>query len=59
MPRLSILLLTATLLPAQTIVLQHANVIDGVSAQPQLAMTITVRDGRIDSVQAGARECAG
>lgn len=53
MPRLSFLLLASTLLSAQTIVLQHANVIDGVSAQPHLAMTVTVRDGRIDSLQAG------
>jgi imidazolonepropionase-like amidohydrolase len=43
----------ATLLPSQTLVLQHANVIDGISAQPQLGMTVTVRDGRIESIQSG------
>ena len=53
MPKLHWLLLTATLLPAQTLVLQHANVIDGFSAQPQLGMTVIVRDGRIESLQKG------
>ncbi len=33
-----------------TIVLQHANVIDGVSSQPALDVTIVVRDGRIASI---------
>src|ERR1051326_552137 len=53
MLRLSVLLAMAGLLQAQTIVLQHANLIDGVSAQPQLAMTVIMRDGRINSIQAG------
>lgn len=53
--RLFSLLLAATLLPAQTLVLKNANVIDGVSSQPQLGMTVTVRDGKIESVQSGDR----
>lgn len=55
MRKLYPLVFVATLLPAQTLVLQHANVIDGVSAQPQLGVTVTVRDGRIESIQAGDR----
>ncbi|MBI3698332.1 MAG: hypothetical protein HY238_26280, partial [Acidobacteria bacterium] len=43
----------SAVLPAQTLVLQHANVIDGVSAQPLRNATVVVRDGRIESVAAG------
>jgi imidazolonepropionase-like amidohydrolase len=47
--------LVATFLSAQdqgppTIVLQHANVIDGVSSQPALDVTIVLRDGKIASI---------
>jgi imidazolonepropionase-like amidohydrolase len=35
-----------------TIVLQHANVIDGVSSQPALDVTIVLRDGKIASIGA-------
>jgi imidazolonepropionase-like amidohydrolase len=53
MRKVQLFLFAATLLPAQTLVLEHANVIDGISAQPQLGMTVTVRDGRIESIQSG------
>jgi hypothetical protein len=47
----------ATILSAQNqappaIVLQHANVIDGVSSQPVLDVTIVLRDGKIASIGA-------
>ena len=54
MRKLGLLLLGVSFCWGQTLVLTNVNVIDGVSAQPQLGMTVTVRDGRIDSVQAGA-----
>jgi imidazolonepropionase-like amidohydrolase len=49
----------ATVLAAQnqspsTIVLQHANVIDGVSSQPALDVTIVLRDGKIASIGAAS-----
>lgn len=53
MRTLALLAFATALAFAQTLVLQNANVIDGVSAQPQLGMTVTVRDGRIASVQSG------
>src|SRR5215469_13370776 len=46
-------LLFATILPAQTIVLRHANVIDGVSDQPLRGATVVVRDGHIESIARG------
>jgi imidazolonepropionase-like amidohydrolase len=53
MRNLCFALLAAALLPAETIVIRNANVIDGISSEPKLAMTVIVRDGRIDSVQGG------
>jgi N-acyl-D-aspartate/D-glutamate deacylase len=49
----------ATILSAQiqvppAIVLQHANVIDGVSSQPALDVTIVLRDGKIASIGAAS-----
>lgn len=44
------LLASAGPLSAQTLVLTHANVVDGVAAQPQRDVTIVVRDGKIESV---------
>jgi imidazolonepropionase-like amidohydrolase len=46
-------LLFASPLPAQMIVLRHANVIDGVSAQPLRGATVVVRDGHIESIVPG------
>ena len=47
-----ILLLATALAPAQPLVLRNANVIDGVSPQPKLNMTVVIRDGKIESIQA-------
>ena len=53
MRHLALLLLSLSFLEAQTLVLKNANVIDGVSPQPQLGMMVTIRDGRIESIQSG------
>jgi imidazolonepropionase-like amidohydrolase len=55
MRKLLLLVLCVSVCSGQTLVLKNANVIDGVSAQPQLAATVVVRDGRIESVQSGDR----
>ena len=47
------LLFLVSCLQAQTLVLKNANVIDGISPDPQLNMTVTIRDGRIESLQSG------
>jgi imidazolonepropionase-like amidohydrolase len=38
------------------LIITHANVIDGVSDQPLRDVTVIVRNGRIESVQAGKAE---
>jgi imidazolonepropionase-like amidohydrolase len=53
MRQLFLLVFAASILPAQTLVLKNANVIDGISAEPRLNMRVAVRDGRIESIQAG------
>jgi len=47
------LLLFAAALPAQTIVLRHANVIDGVSDQPLGGATVIVSSGHIERIAQG------
>lgn len=37
----------------------HVSLVDGVSAEPRLDMTVTVRDGRIESIAPGAAEIPG
>src|SRR5262245_36173505 len=53
MRHLWLVLLTSAFLQAQTLVLKNANVIDGISAAPRLAMTVTIRDAHIESIQSG------
>ena len=51
---LSVLLLTASAtLRAQSLVLTHVNIIDGVSAQPLRDATLFVRDGKIEDIVPG------
>jgi imidazolonepropionase-like amidohydrolase len=47
---LTILFALASALSAETIVLRHANVIDGVSNEPIRGATIILRDARIESI---------
>jgi imidazolonepropionase-like amidohydrolase len=44
---------------AQTLVLTHANVIDGVSARPVRDATVVIRDGKIARIGAGGETPAG
>src|SRR5258706_6823782 len=57
-PIIGVLLLASTAF-AQTLVLTHANVIDGVSAQPVRDATIVIRDGKIERVAVGGDTPAG
>lgn len=54
----SVLLITGATF-AQTLVLTHANVIDGVSAQPVRDATVVIRDGKIERIAAGGEAPAG
>jgi len=45
--------------PTDVLVLTHANVIDGISAQPVREVTIVIRAGRIETVAPGAVAPAG
>ena len=44
---------------AQTLVIRHANLIDGVSAQPLRDATVFIRDGRIESILTGPAAIPG
>jgi len=59
MKSLASLLLLSGAAFAQTLVLTHANVIDGVSAQPVRDATVVIRDGKIERMGAGGDVPAG
>src|SRR5580704_11877865 len=46
----------AQMAPAETLVITHANVIDGVSTGPLMDQTVVVADGRIAGIHNGGSE---